>query len=118
MKRKDLLAGLVLFLSAAMPFTAGAKEVTNINSQWGFKAVALIPWGVYPHVRVPECDTIVNLPNTWNEKDFMSDKGFRKGEGSYEKKSLYSDGKPPEKRQHHAAFAAVYAAAAAKRLRM
>lgn len=54
----------------------------------GFKAVALIPWGVYPHVRVPECDTIVNLPNTWNEKDFMSDKGFRKGEGSYEKKIM------------------------------
>lgn len=88
MKRKNILLSFVLLFGAVLPFTASAKDVTNINSQWGFKAKALIPWGVYPNVRIPECDTIVNLPNTWNEKDFMSDKGFRKGEGSYEKKIM------------------------------
>jgi beta-galactosidase len=80
-----LLQGLVLTAILGLSMNSQAKDVTSLNEGWGFKQAALIPWGVYPNIRIQKCDTIVNLPNTWNDKDFMSDKGFYRGEGSYQK---------------------------------
>ena len=81
----QILQTLLLTAALSVPLGSHAKEVTSLNEGWGFKQAALIPWGVYPNIRIQQCDTTVNLPNTWNEKDFMSDKGFYRGEGSYQK---------------------------------
>lgn len=89
MKNHYILAGLFAGLALTSSLTVSAKEVTKINDSWGFKQAALIPWGVYPNIRIQKCDETVDLPNTWNTRDFMSDKGFKKAEGSYEKKFTF-----------------------------
>ncbi len=83
--RRIVFSLLAASLAQSSSVDAGAKEVSSLNEKWGFKAGALLPWGVYPNISVAKCDTTVNLPDTWNKSDFMSDSGFRKGEGSYEK---------------------------------
>lgn len=85
MNIRNIFALLVAGLSMTVAEPAGAKEVINLNQGWGFKQAALIPWGVYPNIRIQKCDTTVNLPDTWNEKDFMDDNGYFRGEGSYQK---------------------------------
>lgn len=86
MNRIHSLVTLLVSLVVMGTINVNAKDVTPLNEGWGFKQAALIPWGVYPNIRIQKCDTTLNLPHTWNDRDFMSDRGYRKGEGSYEKK--------------------------------
>ena len=61
-----------------------ARDVISINKNWNFTAGIEIPagmgWG-----RAPEAANSVDLPHTWNHEDFMSDRGYRRGYGSYRK---------------------------------
>ncbi|MBP1541353.1 MAG: glycoside hydrolase family 2 protein [Prevotella sp.] len=81
-KTSMLLSLLALLLTGTR---AEGREVTSMNSQWQFKKGTWMAWGVYPDLKIPSCDTIVNLPHTWNAEDFMSDAGYYRGEGSYKK---------------------------------
>ena len=80
---KNLLLPALLCLASVT--TLQAREVTSFNQEWGFKKGVFTPWGVYPNIRIPQCDTLVNLPHTFNEHDIMSDEGYFRGEGSYMK---------------------------------
>lgn len=77
------LFSLLLTLLGQLP--ASAREVTSLNQEWQFKFGVLGIWGVYPNIMIPKCDTVVNLPHTWNIADFMSDNGYYRGDGSYMK---------------------------------
>lgn len=78
---KNLLLSAMLCLAATT--TIQAREVTSFNQEWGFKKGVFTPWGVYPNIRMPQVDTLVNLPHTFNEHDIMNDDGYFRGEGSY-----------------------------------
>ncbi len=61
-----------------------ARDIISLNDNWSFINGIQIPsglgWGFF---RVKP-DT-VNLPHTWNSTDFMSEDGYRRGDGSYSK---------------------------------
>ena len=75
-----LLAAALLIGATA---TAQAREVTSLNAEWQYRKGTVTPWGVYPDIYIPKADTVVNLPHTFNEHDFMSDAGYYRGEGTY-----------------------------------
>jgi len=62
-----------------------AKDIININEQWGFKKGTISVWGVYPNVYIPQPDKTVNLPHTYNDEDFMNDEGYFRGVATYMK---------------------------------
>lgn len=85
MKHKKLLflPGITLFL-ALFSANIHAREVKSINASWSFKAGIESPAG-FGWGRSPEMGSPVNLPHTWNQEDFMSERGYRRGYGSYRK---------------------------------
>lgn len=83
MKKNTWLLATLLLAAAN---TVSAREVTSLNEGWEFRKGAIMTWGVYPDIYVPKGDTIVNLPHTYNEHDFMDDAGYYRGEGSYTKR--------------------------------
>lgn len=77
-----------LLIAIATAFTSlysVARDVLPLNSDWQYKKGPAQVWGVYPDIHIPQPDTIVNLPNTFNQADFMADEGYFRGEGSYTK---------------------------------
>jgi beta-galactosidase len=72
-----------LFLGLSLT-DSHAREVISINKNWQFTAELATPrglgWGTGPSRA-----NRVNLPHTWNDIDFMSDGGYRRGYGSYSK---------------------------------
>lgn len=81
-KHNYLIATAFLVLTTSM---LEAREVTSFNADWQYKKGAALAWGVYPDIYMPQPDTVVNLPHTFNQKDFMADEGYYRGEGSYTK---------------------------------
>jgi len=56
------------------------QSIRNGNFTAGIEIPAGFGWG-----RAPETGNTVDLPHTWNREDFMSDRGYRRGYGSYRK---------------------------------
>jgi len=85
MKRKNLLflSCIILFV-ALVTAKVHAREVKSISANWTFKSGIESPVG-FGWGRAPELGAPVNLPHTWNREDFMSDRGYRRGYGSYRK---------------------------------
>ena len=80
-----LINFLVFCLFLGLSLTdSHAREVISINKNWQFTAELATPrglgWGTGPSRA-----NRVNLPHTWNDIDFMSDGGYRRGYGSYSK---------------------------------
>jgi beta-galactosidase len=76
---------LLTVAALAAPLSGHAKDVTSLNESWNFMQTTIVPWGTPPYTRVPKGNAVVNIPHTWNEKDFMSDKGYFRGDGTYQK---------------------------------
>lgn len=70
---------------ALTAIAAQAREVTSFNEGWEFRKGPVMVWGVYPDAFVPRGEEVVTLPHTYNQKDFMSDEGYFRGEASYTK---------------------------------
>jgi beta-galactosidase len=72
---------LFVFSCSTMTF---AREIISINKNWSFTAGISSPAG-FGWGRSQERGNSVDLPHTWNREDFMTDRGYRRGYGSYRK---------------------------------
>jgi len=75
-----VLCFLVLF---SIPNT-NAREVISIDKNWTYSNGIQLRGGFGRGFGRSNADT-VNLPHTWNSTDFMSEEGYRRGYGSYQK---------------------------------
>lgn len=80
------IVATVLLLASLMLITveSSAREVISINQNWGFAQKAIRAYGVFPNIRVPKTDEVVNLPHTWNVPDIFKD-SYHRGPGTYVK---------------------------------
>jgi beta-galactosidase len=83
MMNTKLFSGLILSLILLLAIiNSNAREVISINKNWSYKDGIELPRGLGWGFGRTTSDT-VNLPHTWNSKDFMSEEGYRRGYGSY-----------------------------------
>ncbi|HKI90587.1 MAG TPA: glycoside hydrolase family 2 TIM barrel-domain containing protein [Draconibacterium sp.] len=85
MKRNNLYSLIILcnLLIFSNPST-NAREVISIDKNWTFSNGIQLRGGFGRGFGRSTADT-VNLPHTWNSADFMSEDGYRRGYGSYNK---------------------------------
>lgn len=63
-----------------------------LNEGWGFSREVVKARGVFPTITIPDTDTIVNLPHSWNSADYLSQNYYR-GIGTYVKRIVIPESK-------------------------